>query len=466
MNKLNFQQTIEEIREFVTQDDLYAATKLLRLLLSSSEKLDEAIIQSAKLKEVKKEIRSGTISFDGANLKIDRIRNAVLEIIREIETVVKEDKEIEEEIKHISVENEFDIVATFSEWRKSKLGKQTTIVTTWLVTLFLINIIAEVLTQNGVFFNYSYFKPVSHLLQFLFIGYVILTAWKYKRFKFDPVKLIETSEGEKVIRDSIRLYRPNEEPLNSEEDRQERWMLFKEGANKASRQFSVFWLLLWLVWLCLYITFGIKETFEANEIIWVSVIENLFNNANTLMIVFLFLTVTISTSRIPIITWIRWSLLVIIFSLIEIVLINIFENHRYEIEFGLRYLTGGIASIVLMAFLGRLGSKFLNIPLGVFLIFYFYVLVQFMYPFFNYTEVQLINSDHSSWNMTLKVEYLHFGLSFFALIVKAILFLVITWLLQTGKILFFVIQESSLNFKRDDEFERMLRHVPIEDTHL
>jgi hypothetical protein len=44
--------------------------------------------------------------------------------------------------------------------------------------------------------------------------------------------------------------------------------------------------------------------------------------------------------------------------------------------------------------------------------------LQFMYPFFNYSEV------------------------------------------------FFIIQEGSLNFKRDDEFGKMLRHVPIEETHL
>jgi len=53
-----------------------------------------------------------------------------------------------------------------------------------------------------------------------------------------------------------------------------------------------------------------------------------------------------------------------------------------------------------------------------------------------------------------------------AFILKAVLFITVTWILRTGKLVYFMIEESSLNFKRDKNFAGFLDNIRIEETQL
>lgn len=76
-----FQSQIESL---ISKDELSSAIQLLHQLLQDSPRLDEAILQSARLTEVKKQIRLGLINYEQANLTKNQIRAGLLELLEEI----------------------------------------------------------------------------------------------------------------------------------------------------------------------------------------------------------------------------------------------------------------------------------------------------------------------------------------------------------------------------------------------
>jgi uncharacterized protein len=76
---------IETVRNLVANDDLANALQILRNLLENSPKLDEAILQSARFNDIRRQIRLGTIEHTEAAVTQAKIRVGLLEILREIE---------------------------------------------------------------------------------------------------------------------------------------------------------------------------------------------------------------------------------------------------------------------------------------------------------------------------------------------------------------------------------------------
>ena len=75
----------EKIRQLIRNDDLDAAIKLLGQLLKNAPKLDEAILQSARWNDLKKQVRMGQIDYESAQINKNQIRFAVLEMLKDIE---------------------------------------------------------------------------------------------------------------------------------------------------------------------------------------------------------------------------------------------------------------------------------------------------------------------------------------------------------------------------------------------
>ena len=80
---------IEQVRQLLLQDELEKAIRSLFRLLKGSPKLDEALLQSARLQDLKKMIRTGQVDFRDANLTKNQIRAGLLELLTEMESQIE-----------------------------------------------------------------------------------------------------------------------------------------------------------------------------------------------------------------------------------------------------------------------------------------------------------------------------------------------------------------------------------------
>jgi len=85
---------IKNIRNLIAQNELPAALKQLRLLLENSPKLDEALLQSARFHDIRRQIRLGVVSHAEENLTQNQIRTGLLDLLREVEEpILKQEME-------------------------------------------------------------------------------------------------------------------------------------------------------------------------------------------------------------------------------------------------------------------------------------------------------------------------------------------------------------------------------------
>ena len=456
MRIINF---IHNLRRLIAKGELETSINDLITFLSKSPKLDDVIMQSARLSDLAKQVRNGTIRYDDINITKNQITKAVLELIREVEENLNKNEELRDEAERIE---EFpSIIAPFGVWIKSEYGILYVRVISILVILFGLNLTAKV-------FDFQWFKEefrlISISLQVVFITIVVFSSLHYRKFR--NKRPDELSEKEIEYSKGLRLYRPTELSPQSENARLERWLDFKKAANKVSNQFSTWWQYIWLTWGCLYITFGLQVILGIFYDIRFSIAENFFNNLNTLFSIFLFLVLTISTSKLSKKYWMNWIIVIIILTVIECVLVEIYPGKEYYIEFWAKMISGLFGSVALMSIIGRLNSKYINIPVWLGFTLYCYAAIQPLYVFFYYHSLAPSIQTGETRFVVFEVEMSVFPyfVMFFTLLLKALFFLVVTWLLKTGRLLFFVMEESSLNFIRDENFKRFLGSIEFEDS--
>jgi predicted HTH transcriptional regulator len=90
---------LKNIVELIRKDNLSDAIRHLYKLLKDSPHLDEAILQSARYNNVVKQIRLGLIDFESANITQNQIRSALLELVRDIETMNEIRPDIKSELE-------------------------------------------------------------------------------------------------------------------------------------------------------------------------------------------------------------------------------------------------------------------------------------------------------------------------------------------------------------------------------
>lgn len=180
--------------------------------------------------------------------------------------------------------------------------------------------------------------------------------------------------------------------------------LFKR-LNIAVQQFYFSWLAVWAIWLVLYIVefiFSIYKTNIFNNGSYVMaehqifrfecLLENTLNLINSFILFFIYLVITVSTVRvgsfadnsrrtmhIGVCFFILLGMLC--FSIDVFSLSSLVGPDKYqEIQFFIRLFIGIIATMSLMAVLGRLNTSFLNIPQWLVMCLYLYASVQMIYP--------------------------------------------------------------------------------------
>jgi TM2 domain-containing membrane protein YozV len=91
----------QKVSELVAKDDLEGAISLLSQLLKNSSKLDEVILHSGRLSELKKQIRLGVVDFQNSNIERNRIRAAIMGFMGDIDESISENPDVKREIDFI-----------------------------------------------------------------------------------------------------------------------------------------------------------------------------------------------------------------------------------------------------------------------------------------------------------------------------------------------------------------------------
>lgn len=120
-------QFIRHLRNLIARDEVQAVLEQLRILLANTPKLDEAIQQSGRFENIRRQIRLGTVSHADANLTQNQIRAGLLKLLREIETQSTQPafyREIENAISIINSKN-LVVGSTISASGNVQIGDST-----------------------------------------------------------------------------------------------------------------------------------------------------------------------------------------------------------------------------------------------------------------------------------------------------------------------------------------------------
>ncbi|WP_373549382.1 hypothetical protein [Haliscomenobacter sp.] len=89
------------ILDLIGKNELKAATQQLQQLLQSSPLLDEAIGQSARLSELMQQIQRGTINVDDANVEKNKLRYALIDLVREVEEQAESNPVLKQQVERV-----------------------------------------------------------------------------------------------------------------------------------------------------------------------------------------------------------------------------------------------------------------------------------------------------------------------------------------------------------------------------
>lgn len=214
-------------------------------------------------------------------------------------------------------------------------------------------------------------------------------------------------------------------------------------------QFYYSWLCIWIIWLLMYIgkfVYGIGNDFlcyDEEVSRYVAFFENVLNLMGSFVFFFIYMVITISTvntgslsgdnkskmhTAVVALMFIGFTCLSVDYFSTFIGSPSIYEN----VQLGVRLVIGIIAAISIMAVLGRLNSSYLDIPQWLVMCLYLYASVQVLYPYMK--DADLLG----------KVVY---SISFGG---KICLFLIIRWIAQRKRFLFFLIHKANSLAESDE----------------
>lgn len=93
------QAFVGKIMELIAQDDLNSAIREVQQLLKGSPLFDEAVLQSARYNDVMKSIRLGLVDPEHASLEKNKIRYALIDMLRELEEQSEKNPALETQIQ-------------------------------------------------------------------------------------------------------------------------------------------------------------------------------------------------------------------------------------------------------------------------------------------------------------------------------------------------------------------------------
>lgn len=89
---MNFEKIKNSILEKISKNELEEAIQILKHLLSNNRILDELIVISANLNNLKGDMRKNCITYEQSETSRNRIISSIVELIHEIEDFVENDK--------------------------------------------------------------------------------------------------------------------------------------------------------------------------------------------------------------------------------------------------------------------------------------------------------------------------------------------------------------------------------------
>ena len=90
---------IDHLLQLIARDELKTAIAELQALLQGSPAYDEAILQSARYNGLMKDIRTGTIDPESAEVKKNQLRYALTDMVRELEDQLPEQPKLQQEVE-------------------------------------------------------------------------------------------------------------------------------------------------------------------------------------------------------------------------------------------------------------------------------------------------------------------------------------------------------------------------------
>lgn len=235
-------------------------------------------------------------------------------------------------------------------------------------------------------------------------------------------------------------------------DKPEEWKDAKAGAKAALAHYTVYWRLLlgswFFIYLLLFLTLYLESKAGQQELLYaLNIALTAFNNCNSLMISLCFIILNNPTayrseeeqrkhkSRLRKIT--LWgAAAILLFALVESLFLFVFQTSWPDsvkdnpIIIRADMVSGIVGGITLAIYIGRVQTRFLGPSLWVSLAFYLYAVIQPLFVFIK----DLVRGE-------LIIET--------ALILKALLYLYVAWLFQSGRLLFYFARVRAI-FERAD----------------
>lgn len=223
------------------------------------------------------------------------------------------------------------------------------------------------------------------------------------------------------------------------------WLRAKSVAVAVLEQFRNHWMAIWIFWLCLYFVLTILyipvgKTDHMKSLL--NLAATFFNNCATLVFLFCYFILSQPTilksqtgeSR-SVIEWHRWVAVLFVLTAIQGVFIafafkaipNNFDLTPQNVTDSFNWISGIASATVMALFVGRLDSKFLECPTWVLVLLYAYTAIQ---PLF-----ALLREEHK-WTTFILINA--------ALLLKGLLYMYLTWLFQTGRLLFYFVRVRQL----------------------
>ena len=338
---------------------------------------------------------------------------------------------------------------TFNTWIKGKgrpfiLTPIITFIFFVTTTIFIPFLTKEILNDPkkafeslSWFLDEKHYMALGYLLQILFIVYAIFTM----RSHYKPIG----HEKDGQIKEFIIKKFGSESELGKKDGE-----FLKNAINKNLNQFYLLWLCVWLLWFILYcIVWGRLDNEENGVLV---ILQNVMNISTSLLFLFMYRMLSKKSVKssgggqaqtdLGNFQWIAGA---VVLTIIDILVNNLIDDKsNYEqAEFLIKFLIGLFSSIGFMAVIGRLNSKFINVPNEGLAVLYFYAAIQMLYPF----EKNVIAST-----FTTHTHIFTTILTSVALCCKIIFFYLMTWIFETGRLTYFIICESNLNRQEDENF--------------
>lgn len=234
------------------------------------------------------------------------------------------------------------------------------------------------------------------------------------------------------------------------------------------QQFYFSWIAVWTIWLALYIMKFVlciyNEHLKQSALVAAigsgdeqivrlgNLLENSLNLLNSFIILFIYFVITIATVRAKALANTNLRSMCICFCFIVLLgilyfTVDIFSMFSLNtadynaLQFKIRFLIGIVATISLMALLGRFNTNYLNIPQWLMMCMYLYAAIQMLYPYMysqNTTDVSQ-NAINSSQRPHSEMSQVLFAVAFMG---KIGLFFVLRWIAQRKRFLFFLLHKG------------------------